>query len=73
MPKNLADPGPMFGDYDRATALRTWQAAGMSLAAGGAAVTRGPGAVAAVVALSPMVWAFGRLHVTHRQQARRLT
>jgi hypothetical protein len=52
----------MFGDCDRATALRTWQAAGMSLAAGGAAVTRGPGAVAAVVALSPMVWAFGRLH-----------
>ncbi|MDT7762234.1 MAG: hypothetical protein QOC63_1654 [Mycobacterium sp.] len=52
----------MFGDYDRATALRTWQVAGMSLAAGGVAVTRGPGAVAAVVALSPMVWAFGRLH-----------
>jgi hypothetical protein len=52
----------MFGDCDGGTALRTWQAAGMSLAAGGVAVTRGPGAVAAVVALSPMVWAFGRLH-----------
>jgi hypothetical protein len=52
----------MFGDYDRATALRTWQAAGMALAAGGVAASRGSGAVAAVVALSPMVWAFGRLH-----------
>lgn len=52
----------MFGDNGRATDVRGWQAAGLSLAAGGIAATRGPGAVAAVVALAPMVWAFGRLH-----------
>ena len=52
----------MFGDSGRATDVRGWQAAGLSLAAGGIAATRGPGAVAAVVALAPMVWAFGRLH-----------
>jgi hypothetical protein len=52
----------MFGDDGRATDVRGWQAAGLSLAAGGIAATRGPGAVAAVVALAPMVWAFGRLH-----------
>jgi hypothetical protein len=52
----------MFGDNGRATALQTWQAAGLSLAAGGIAATRGPGAVAAALALAPMVWAFGRLH-----------
>ena len=52
----------MFGDFDRATDVRGWQAAGLSLAAGGIAATRGAGAVAAVIALGPMVWAFGRLH-----------
>ena len=52
----------MLGDFDRATDVRGWQAAGLSLAAGGIAATRGPGAVAAVLALGPMVWAFGRLH-----------
>ncbi|MDT5280239.1 MAG: hypothetical protein QOJ20_1434 [Mycobacterium sp.] len=52
----------MFDDNGRATDVRGWQAAGLSLAAGGIAATRGPGAVAAVVALAPMVWAFGRLH-----------
>src|SRR5258707_3693672 len=52
----------MFGDNGHATDVRGWQAAGLSLAAGGFAATRGPGAVAAVVALAPMVWAFGRLH-----------
>jgi len=52
----------MFGQFGRTTALRTWQAAGLSLAAGGLAATKGPGAVAAAVALAPMVWALGRLH-----------
>ena len=52
----------MFGDNVGASTLRAWQAAGLSLAAGGLAAIRGPGAVAAAVALAPMVWAFGRLH-----------
>ena len=52
----------MFGEFGRTTALQTWQAAGLSLAAGGLAATKGPGAVAAAVALAPMVWALGRLH-----------
>ncbi len=52
----------MVEDDRLATDLRTWQATGLSLAAGGIAATKGPGAVAAVVALAPMIWAFGRLH-----------
>jgi len=52
----------MFGDNVGASTLQTWQAAGLSLAAGGLAAIKGPGAVAAAVALAPMVWAFGRLH-----------
>ena len=52
----------MFGDFDRAMDMRGWQAAGLSLAAGGIAATRGPeslwtaalavtiGAVAALIA-----------------------
>jgi hypothetical protein len=58
----LADGGPMFGDNLGASTLQTWQAAGLSLAAGALAAIKGPGAVAAAVALAPMVWAFGRLH-----------
>lgn len=52
----------MVGDDRLATDLRTWQAAGLSLAAGGMAATNGTSAVVAVVALAPMIWAFGRLH-----------
>jgi hypothetical protein len=74
-----ANRGKRFTDGDRDVhimALRRaevgWQAAGLSLAAPGVAVTHGSGGLLVAVALAPMVYVFGRLRshaVTSRSVA----
>ena len=74
-----ANRGKRFTDGDRDVHIMAfrraevgWQAAGLSLAAPGVAVTHGSGGLLVAVALAPMVYVFGRLRshaVTSRSVA----